>query len=160
MEDEDTETALGTMVLDTLSAKNKRANLDQNTTFMITDEDAFGRFAGHMITSENFTWHLQSKNLRVQALKFPVAKGISFDKFVTLKGHWKAYFSSSKANWATGFNNFRGENGVLLKSLELPSDNPAGGINFKAVTELSNPRSADLLCVQRILSDCLTAHFH
>lgn len=86
MEDNNTETKIGTMFLDKLSAKHKRANIDQNTTFTITDEDAFGRFAGHLITSEDFTWHLQSKNLRVQALKLPVAKGISFDKFIKLKG--------------------------------------------------------------------------
>ncbi len=39
-----------------------------------------------MITQPNFTWHLQSNNLRVNALKFPVAKGIKFDKKVMLNG--------------------------------------------------------------------------
>ena len=29
---------------------------------------------------------------------------------------------------------------VILKDLQLPSDNPAGGINFVAVTELTNRR--------------------
>jgi hypothetical protein len=36
----------------------------------------------------------------------------------------------------TGFNSFA--DGVRLKAFELPSDNPAGGINFRAVTELNN----------------------
>ncbi|KAG5653629.1 hypothetical protein H0H81_011855 [Sphagnurus paluster] len=121
VEDDGTETPLGTMTLDALSAKHKRALIDQNTTFTITDEEAFGRFSGHLITAKNFTWRMQSSNLRVQALKFPVSKGISFDKMVTLNG----------------FNSFDGN--VVLKDLQLPSDNPAGGINFKAVTELTNP---------------------
>ncbi|KAF5386260.1 hypothetical protein D9615_002421 [Tricholomella constricta] len=120
IEDDDTETPLGTMTLDKLSAKHKRALIDQKTDFTIIDEEAFGRFSGHLITAQNFTWRLQSSNLRVQALKFPVAKGISFDKKLTLNG----------------FNSFDGN--VILKDLQLPSDNPAGGINFKAVTQLIN----------------------
>ncbi|GLB37240.1 putative protein of unknown function (DUF3712) [Lyophyllum shimeji] len=121
IEDDGTETPLGTMNLSTLSAKHKRARINDNTTFLITDEAAFTRFNSHLITSPNFTWHMQSSNLHVQAAKFPVAKGISFDKKVTLHG----------------FNSFSGN--VILKDLQLPSDNPAGGINFKAVTELNNP---------------------
>lgn len=74
------------MRLSDLSAKKKRAVIDVNTTFHITDEDAFGRFSGHLITAKNFTWRLTSYNLRVQALKFPVAKGITFDKRLTLNG--------------------------------------------------------------------------
>jgi hypothetical protein len=37
-----------------------------------------------------------------------------------------------------GFNNFDGN--VILRDLQLPSDNPAGGINFQAVTSLNNTR--------------------
>ncbi|KAG5646292.1 hypothetical protein DXG03_003889 [Asterophora parasitica] len=124
IEDDDTETPIGTMVLSKLSArsKHKRAVINDNTTFTITDEAAFGRFSGHLITAQNFTWRLKSSNLRVQALKFPVAKGLSFDKKLTLNG----------------FNSFDGN--VVLKDLQLPSDNPAGGINFKAVTTLVNKR--------------------
>lgn len=121
IQDDGTETPLGTMNLSTLSAKHKRAKINDNTTFMITDEAAFGRFSAHLITAPNFTWHMQSSNLHVQAVKFPVAKGISFDKKVTLNG----------------FNSFDGN--VVLKDLQLPSDNRAGGINFKAVTQLNNP---------------------
>lgn len=86
MQDEKTEVPIGTMALDTLWAKSKRATINQTTTFHITDEEAFGRFAGVMITAQNFTWRLQSNNLRVQALKFPVSKGIGFDKTLTLNG--------------------------------------------------------------------------
>jgi hypothetical protein len=40
--------------------------------------------------------------------------------------------------YISGFNSFSGN--VVLQDLQLPSDNPAGGINFAAVTQLSNPR--------------------
>jgi hypothetical protein len=75
------------MVLpDPLQTSQSRASLDQNTTFNITDTDAFGLFAQNLITSSNFTWLLQSQNLRVNAAKFPVATGISFNKYITLNG--------------------------------------------------------------------------
>lgn len=41
-----------------------------------------------MITAETFTWRLYSNKLRAQALKFPVAHGITFDKHLTLNGAW------------------------------------------------------------------------
>ncbi|KAH0589321.1 hypothetical protein H2248_005083 [Termitomyces sp. 'cryptogamus'] len=120
-EDDFTETPIGTLGFDTLFAKDKRALINTTTAFTITDEDAFGRFSARLITSQNFTWRLTSSSLKVQALKFPVAKGLSFDKNVTMRG----------------FNSFN--NNVILKDLKLPSDNPAGGIDFVAVTQLNNP---------------------
>lgn len=86
VENSKTQTPIGVMNLTSLSSKHSRATIDQNTTFLITDNAAFSRFSGYLITSQNFTWRLQSSNLRVHALKFPVAKGISFDKTVTLNG--------------------------------------------------------------------------
>jgi Protein of unknown function (DUF3712) len=86
VEDGGKETSLGTMTFTDLSTKNSRATINQTSTFVITDEVAFGRFSVHLITAPNFTWHLQSSSLRVQALKFPVANGISFSKIITLKG--------------------------------------------------------------------------
>ena len=85
-QDDGTETQLGSMNLTTLQTKSKRATINQNTTFVILDEDAFGRFAAYMITSKEFTWRLQSKKLRVRAAKFPVSNGISFDKELTMNG--------------------------------------------------------------------------
>ena len=80
------EIPLGTITLSPLDSKHKRATINQTTTFQITDEDAFGQFTKTMITQPNFTWHLHSDGLKANALKFPVAKGISFDKDVTLNG--------------------------------------------------------------------------
>ncbi|KAF9484474.1 hypothetical protein BDN70DRAFT_872495 [Pholiota conissans] len=121
IEDDGTETPVGAMQLQNLSAKHKRAVIDMNTTFHIVDEDAFGRFSAHLITAQNFTWRLVSRNLKVQAVKFPVANGITFDKTITLNG----------------FNSFKG--GVTLLDLQLPSDDPAGGIKFVAKTLINNP---------------------
>ncbi|KAJ3868577.1 hypothetical protein EV359DRAFT_77557 [Lentinula novae-zelandiae] len=107
---------IGNMDLDDISASHKRATVDQNTTFHITDQSVFGQFAAQMITANNFTWRLLSNNLHVQAAKFPVSKGIKFDKTLTLNG----------------FDSFNGN--ANLTNLLLPSDDPAGGINFEATT--------------------------
>ncbi|KAF8586733.1 hypothetical protein K439DRAFT_1631457 [Ramaria rubella] len=115
-------TPLGNMSLEPLEARssNRRAMINQNTTFMISNETAFGEFTGAMITRQNFTWRLTSNNLKVNAVKFPQAKGIKFSKDITLNG----------------INNFNSN--VKLVSFELPSDDPAGGITFNAVTGLNN----------------------
>ena len=92
VEDGGVETPLGTMTFTDLSTKHSRADINQTSTFVITDEDAFGRFSVHLITARNFTWRMQSSTLRVQALKFPVAKGISFNKKLTLNGVYDTFF--------------------------------------------------------------------
>ena len=77
---------LGLFNLETLHARRKRAYINQTADFTITDQDAFGQFTQSMITSSNFTWRLRSDQLHVRALKFPVSKGLSFEKDVTLRG--------------------------------------------------------------------------
>ncbi|KAK0485666.1 hypothetical protein IW261DRAFT_1451420 [Armillaria novae-zelandiae] len=126
VQDNGTETPIGAMWLHTLHAANKRADVNEQTVFNISDEDAFGRFAQHMITATNFTWRLSSDDLKVQAVKFPVSHGIKFNKYITLNG----------------FNSFEGN--TRLKDLQLPSDNPNGGINFVTITTLFNPSSFSL----------------
>ncbi|KAI0686332.1 hypothetical protein BC835DRAFT_1523137 [Cytidiella melzeri] len=122
------EVPLGIINLTPLDSKHKRATINQSTTFAISDEGAFGEFTKAMITQPNFTWHLHSENLKVNALKFPTAHGIRFDKDVTLDG----------------INSFDGN--VQLLDFQLPSDNPNGGINFVATTGLNNtsPFAVDL----------------
>ncbi|KAI0256058.1 hypothetical protein BJV78DRAFT_435519 [Lactifluus subvellereus] len=114
------EIPLGLFNLEPLNARGKRAYINQTTDFTITDQDAFGRFTQYMITSSNFTWRLQSDELHVQALKFPLSKGLSFKKDITL----------------SGIDNFRGN--VILREFQLPNDSPEG-INFYSVTTLTNP---------------------
>ncbi|KXN90203.1 hypothetical protein AN958_04693 [Leucoagaricus sp. SymC.cos] len=103
---------------DELHAIHKRAKIDQTKLFTIVNQTTFSEFTRFMITSETFSWRLSSKNLRVQALKFPVAKGITFDKRVDLKGIFSGH--------------------VTLLDFQLPSDDPAGGLDFVAVTQLQN----------------------
>ncbi|KAH9850917.1 hypothetical protein C2E23DRAFT_886961 [Lenzites betulinus] len=108
--------ALGSFTLGELTVKSKRAYINQTVSFTIGNEDAFSQFTQAMITQQNFTWHLQSEKVSVQALKFPRANGLSFNKEITLNG--------------TSF---------PASVVRLPSDAPEGGINFVAVTGLTNP---------------------
>ncbi|KAI9463679.1 hypothetical protein BJY52DRAFT_1404720 [Lactarius psammicola] len=114
------EIPIGQFTLEPLKARKKRAYLNQTTEFTVTDQEAFGRFTQYMITSSNFTWRLRSDQLNARALKFPVSKGLSYKKDLTLKG----------------INSFEGN--VVLKDFQLPSDNPEGGINFISVNTLTN----------------------
>ncbi|KAF5389363.1 hypothetical protein D9757_004389 [Collybiopsis confluens] len=131
-------TALGNINLQDISASHKRATINQTTTFLITDVTAFGEFAKTMITSDTFQWRLSSTDLHVQAAKFPVSKGIKFDQTITLKGKSLNTILFGLVTLPfSGFSSFN--NSVALKNLLLPSDNPAGGINFQATTVLTNP---------------------
>ncbi|KAI0354382.1 hypothetical protein OH77DRAFT_1404952 [Trametes cingulata] len=119
-------THLGSFPMSELTVKSKRAYVNQTVPFTIEDEDAFSDFTKAMITQQNFTWRLQSDKLSVQALKFPTANGLHFNKDVTLNG----------------MNNF--DNHITLVDFQLPSDAPEGGINFVAVTGLDNPSPFDV----------------
>lgn len=86
----------------------------------------------------------------VRAAKFPVAKGIKFKKELTMDG------GSGVCSFLCGlglmflrkgFNNFDGN--IVLKDFKLPSDNPSGGIDFVAVTQLSNPRQVEIVTHSR-----------
>lgn len=111
-----------------IKASHKRADIDQIDPFMITNEQGFADFTKFMITQPQFDWRLTSDSIKVHALKFPVANGIKFNKNITLKG----------------INNF--QNQIKLLDFKLPNDDPAGGISFQAVTQLSNqsPFQVDL----------------
>jgi hypothetical protein len=80
------EIPIGEFTLEPLKAKKRRAYFNQTTEFSVTDQEAFGRFTQYMITSSNLTWRLRSDQLSVRALKFPVSKGLSYKKDLTLKG--------------------------------------------------------------------------
>ncbi|KAI6169518.1 hypothetical protein EDD17DRAFT_1748665 [Pisolithus thermaeus] len=134
---------LGYMNLAAIYATHKRATINDTTTFHIIDQEAFARFTSYMITSQNFTWQLESVSLSVQAEKFPWAHGITFNNFITLNGGSSqasltySITDDSSGYDAPGTNNFIGN--VLLEDLQLPSDNRQGGIDFVAVTRLTNP---------------------
>ncbi|KAH8979124.1 hypothetical protein EDB92DRAFT_1821158 [Lactarius akahatsu] len=125
------EIQIGRFTLEPLKAKKKRAFLNQTTEFSVTDQEAFGRFTQYMITASNFTWRLRSDQLYARALKFPISKGLSYKKDLTLKG----------------INSFEGN--VVLKEFQLPSDSPEGGINFISVR-----RRIPSLCAALKLKAC------
>ena len=113
---------IGSFSLDPLKVKSKRACINQTVAFTVTNETGFAQFTQTMITQQNFTWLLSSDGLDVQALKFPTAHGLKFNKNVTLNG----------------MNNFAGN--VSLVDFQLPRDDPSGrGIVFSATTGLFNP---------------------
>ncbi|EIW52711.1 uncharacterized protein TRAVEDRAFT_134842 [Trametes versicolor FP-101664 SS1] len=117
---------LGSFQMNELTVKSKRAYINQTVPFNIEQEDAFAQFTQTMITQQNFTWRLTSNELSVQALKFPRANGLNFNKDLTLNG----------------MNNF--DENIELFDFKLPSDAPEGGINFIAVTGLNNPSPFDV----------------
>lgn len=80
---------LGSFQLNELTVKSKRAYINQTVPFNIEQEDAFAQFTQTMITQQNFTWKLTSNKLSVQALKFPRANGLNFNKDLTLNGMWR-----------------------------------------------------------------------
>ncbi|KAI0710861.1 hypothetical protein C8Q76DRAFT_623714 [Earliella scabrosa] len=112
---------LGRFDLEPLYVRHKRAYINQTVAFTIEDEAAFARFTQDMITQPNFTWHLTSRKVDVRALALPTAHDLKFDKDVVMNG----------------MNNFNGN--VRLVDFQLPADDPAGGIQFEAVTGLDNP---------------------
>src|SRR5882762_11302335 len=83
-------------------------------------------------------WKLMQSPL-VQAVKFPVDHGISFNKDLTLPSKVLCrFFIRFRLTLRSGINNFN--NKVVLKELLLPSDNQLGGIDFVATTSLHNLR--------------------
>ncbi|KAF7298203.1 hypothetical protein HMN09_01042200 [Mycena chlorophos] len=121
------ELPMGYVSMSELKAHGKRAVINQTATpFTIVNETNFASFSTHLITDQNFTWRLSSENLKVQAAKFPVSKGIKFNKDIVM----------------SGLNSFSGN--VAIEDFQLPSDNPSGGINYVAITSLNNPSAFNL----------------
>ncbi|KAI0035854.1 hypothetical protein K488DRAFT_76325 [Vararia minispora EC-137] len=113
---------IGTTGFDPLTAKNRRAYINQTHPFTVSDQSAFGDFTKEMITSDTFTWVLKTGTLSVRALRLPRSTGLNFNKNVTLPG----------------INNFIGN--ITLDDFQMPRDAPNGaGIEFSAVTTLTNP---------------------
>ncbi|GAA5861436.1 hypothetical protein JCM5353_007312, partial [Sporobolomyces roseus] len=95
--------------------------IKQLTEFQIDDEPAFARFTEYLITQEEFTWRLRSKNLKVVAFGFiGTASGLDFVKDLTLP---------AMANMTD----------ISITDFQLPGDDPAGGISLSVQTKLTNP---------------------
>ncbi|GAA5951249.1 hypothetical protein JCM3765_002422 [Sporobolomyces pararoseus] len=95
--------------------------IKQLTQFSIDDEPAFARFTEYLITQEEFTWRLRSKNVKAVAFGFiGTASGLDFVKDLTLP---------AMANMTD----------ISITDFQLPGDDPAGGISLSVQTKLTNP---------------------
>lgn len=125
-----------------------------------------------MITRPNFTWLLESDDLAVRALKFPVcelrnprghtvsndraAHGVHFRKVTTLPGALshvaRPVSDPCRDQQLQRQRQARRLPGMFCLSstsdshlaVQLPGDDPAGGITFSATTELNNPSPFDV----------------
>ncbi|CEH17102.1 Protein of unknown function DUF3712 [Ceraceosorus bombacis] len=112
---------LGSMELARIGAAAGHARVKQATTFNIADEAGFGRFSEYLVTQEEFTWQLRCLNVHAEAFSFfPTFKNLQFIKNVVFKG----------------INNF---GDIKILNLQLPGDDPEGGIITQATTRLVNP---------------------
>ncbi|CAG8457951.1 85_t:CDS:2 [Ambispora gerdemannii] len=110
---------LGRLPLDTISAAPfVGADIDSSQTFTISNKTAFGEFNKFMLTSKEFTWHLEGlANVRAAGLSL---KGIRLSKDVKMDG---------MANFPD----------VSIKTFDAPSDHPAGGITVQILSIMVNP---------------------
>ncbi|GJJ06156.1 hypothetical protein Clacol_000345 [Clathrus columnatus] len=123
-------------------AKTKRATLNHTVDFVITDTTAFGEFTATMITQPNFTWELSCPSLQVNADKFPAAKGLHFNKQLTLNGGCHV-LNDPRA--LLRFDADVVHNKVALLNFALPADAPDNaGILFSATTGLNNSSPFDI----------------
>ncbi|MCO5588347.1 hypothetical protein L7F22_042302 [Adiantum nelumboides] len=115
------EVHLGRFNLARVNAAAGHGTVNQATFFTIADQDAFSIFAGYLISQEEFTWRIKSKNLHVEAFSFfPTYKSLSITKNIIIKG----------------INNF---GTVEILDLQLPGADPEGGIAVITTTNLVNP---------------------
>ncbi|RKP10331.1 hypothetical protein THASP1DRAFT_21943 [Thamnocephalis sphaerospora] len=112
-------TELGQMAMEPMFAKaGKGAVIDSAPVFEVTNKEGFGDFAKVMIGAEDFTWTMKGE-ARVKAFGITL-DGIKLEKDLTLKG----------------MGNFPG---VQIKSMDLPSNHPLGGIAMVAEASMGNP---------------------
>lgn len=76
------EVNLGHFELARIGVANGHGRVKQSTTFVITNQPAFGRFAEFLITQEEFTWRLKSSNVQAKAFSFIPANGLEFTKVI------------------------------------------------------------------------------
>lgn len=118
----DAEILLGTVAMDAIQTQpNIGAQFNVSGQFAIADAQRMGEFAAYLINSDEFVWDIVSQGgVNVDAIGY-VFTGINMTKSVTLKG-------------AQGFKNC-----VAIHSFDLPANDPAGGIQLIAQTEIRNP---------------------
>jgi hypothetical protein len=114
-------TVLGSMKMPNVNVVGEvGASINVSAAFAVANVDVLTSFTEYMLTQESFEWDITGENLTVTALGISVP-GIALNtKKVTLKG----------------FNGLK--NGVVVKSFDLPSNDPAGGIHLTVQSEVTN----------------------
>ena len=115
------EVHLGHFKLDSIGAAAGHARVYQATTFYIDDVDGFGIFAEWLVSQPSFTWQIRCDEVHAEGFSFfPVYKPLKFVKNTIING----------------LNNFED---VKILDLQLPGNDPAGGIQAIATASLFNP---------------------
>ncbi|KAH8925300.1 hypothetical protein BT69DRAFT_1216651 [Atractiella rhizophila] len=99
------------------------ASLNLQSAFTVADVGRLTDFTRYLLTEPEFTWQIQGTELEVSALGI-VVPGISISKTVVLNG----------------INSLR-NNGVVIRSFDLPANDPAGGVHLTLETTITNPSS-------------------
>jgi hypothetical protein len=93
----------------------------QLTTFFIDDEDGFALFAQYLVSEPVFTWRITCEAVHAEAFSFlPVYKELPLKKDIIING----------------IDNLQD---LKLVDVQLPGDDPAGGITVSATATLVNP---------------------
>lgn len=112
---------LGRFNLSHVGAAAGHATVNQATTFYITDEEGFATFAEYLVSQPVFTWRINCSEVHAEAFSFfPVYKPLVLQKQIVIKG----------------LNNLED---VKLIDVQLPGNDPAGGIQVSATATLVNP---------------------
>jgi hypothetical protein len=112
---------LGQFELAPLGAAAGHAKVKQLTQFNIMDEEGFGEFAEFLVTQPEFTWRTICPEVHAEGFSFfPVYKQLTFVKDVVFNG----------------LDNFHD---IKILDLQLPGDDPQGGITAIATSSLVNP---------------------
>ncbi|UZJ55969.1 hypothetical protein CBS101457_005289 [Exobasidium rhododendri] len=112
---------LGHFDLAFVGAAAGHAKVNQLTTFYIDDEDGFGLFAQYLVSQPVFTWRINCTEVHAEAFSFfPVYKYLPLQKDLVING----------------IDNLHD---LKLVDVQLPGDDPAGGIQVSATATLINP---------------------
>ncbi|KAJ7143355.1 hypothetical protein C8R43DRAFT_1089003 [Mycena crocata] len=108
---------IGHITMDPLKvAADTGATLDTESTFTVADVDHLTAFTKTLLTEESFNWEITGDNLTGTCL---------------------ATHDPHSNPFAQGFNGLKG--GVIIKSFDLPSNDPAGGIHLTLEATAANP---------------------
>jgi hypothetical protein len=128
---------LGRMAMDPINAKaGIGATLDSAPTFEVTNKDAFGRFSKIMMSEKSFTWVMKG-TARVRAMGLLTIDNIKLEKELTFTGECVCHhLLLTIINIILGMQNFLN---VKIKSFDLPSNHPLGGITMNVESSMENP---------------------